>query len=189
MGGVLAFLISIGFGIACAAIAEGRGRSSVGWFLCGFFFSWIALIAVLVLPDEAARKSREARLRDENRRLRERVANNRAVADDRHRELTARIDVHDRALGVDTSERFELEAGEEPPPLPALEPTVLDEEIVGAPWYFVDDAESRGPVPFADLRRLWHENRISTDTLVWRTGMDDWSSVRGIDGLEAALRA
>mgnify|MGYP005672201433 CR=1 FL=1 len=186
MGAFIGFIISVGFGIACAGIAEGRGRSSVGWFFLGFFFSWMALVALAILPDETKVKARERNLREENRRLRERVAKDRMVADDRHRGLAARLDVHDRALGVDTSDRVEIEGAAEPPPLPAA--TLQREDLLRAVWYFVDDAESCGPIPFADLRRMWRENEISTDTLVWRTGMDDWSSVRRVDGLEAALR-
>ena len=38
-------------GIACAAIASGKARSAVGWFILGFMFPVVALILILVIGE------------------------------------------------------------------------------------------------------------------------------------------
>lgn len=43
-------IIWIGFALACAIVANNKGRSPVLWFLIGLCFSLIALIIILVLP-------------------------------------------------------------------------------------------------------------------------------------------
>ena len=43
-------LWSVFWGVVTAMVASGRGRSAVGWFVLGFFFTFIPLIVVLLLP-------------------------------------------------------------------------------------------------------------------------------------------
>jgi len=38
------------FGFFCALVARRRGRNPNNWFFLGFFFSVLALIAVVVIP-------------------------------------------------------------------------------------------------------------------------------------------
>lgn len=44
---VILWLIVAAF---CGAIASSKNRSFLGWFILGFFFSLLALIAVAVMP-------------------------------------------------------------------------------------------------------------------------------------------
>lgn len=54
-------------------------------------------------------------------------------------------------------------------------------------WFFLQSGEecARGPHNIAALRRLWEKGFVGNETLVWRTGMDDW---RPIDRLAALKR-
>lgn len=52
MGFLVGLLVCVGFGSACAAIADAKGRSQVGWFLIGFLFWLLGLILIIVLPSE-----------------------------------------------------------------------------------------------------------------------------------------
>ena len=90
------------FGAITAIIANNKGRSAVGWFFIGFFLGLFGLILVLVLPNLKQQSLRERRLRDENRRLRERVRKDRMVSDQRYRQVNRRIKAHDRVLEIDT---------------------------------------------------------------------------------------
>ena len=44
------------FGIFCSYIASQKNRNPIVWFFLGFFFSLIALIAIGVVPSQAAKK-------------------------------------------------------------------------------------------------------------------------------------
>lgn len=166
-GLIVQLVVMAVFGGICAAIANGRGRSPLGWFFVGMFLGCIGLVLVLVLPDL---KVQEARLRQQeqtNRRLREQLAKERQVADHRHSHLERRLGAHDQALGLDTSERTELlpeqAAGGAPPPLPT-----------GAQWFYARDKERLGPVSTETMRHLLQNRAIDGRTLVWREGMADW---------------
>jgi uncharacterized RDD family membrane protein YckC len=41
-------------------------------------------------------------------------------------------------------------------------------------WYYSENGERRGPVPDTALTELLQSGRLSTDTLVWREGWNDW---------------
>ena len=70
---VIHLLIRVVFGVACAAIAQNRGRSGVAWFFIGALFACIGLLVLLVIPNLKIEQERHDRLRRENRRLRERT--------------------------------------------------------------------------------------------------------------------
>lgn len=48
------FLLIGGFiaAILCGIIASFKGRNPLGWGICGFFFSIITLIVVLIVPSK-----------------------------------------------------------------------------------------------------------------------------------------
>ena len=52
-------------------------------------------------------------------------------------------------------------------------------------WYYLIDQAQHGPVTEADLRASLAENRIPTDTFVWREGMADWLPASQVPALSA----
>ena len=44
-------------------------------------------------------------------------------------------------------------------------------------WYYAIEGHSHGPVPEEKLAALAHEGLVSTDTLVWHPGLDEWEPV------------
>jgi uncharacterized membrane protein len=167
LGLLIQLVVMAVFGGICATIAIGRGRSGLGWFFIGFFAGCIGLILVLVLPDMKVEEARKRQQEMTNRRLREQLAKERQVSDQRHTHLERRLGAHDQALGLDTSERTELlpeqAAGAPPPPLPT-----------GAQWFYSRDKERLGPVSIETLRHLLQNRTIDGKTLVWREGLADW---------------
>ncbi|MCA8977448.1 MAG: DUF4339 domain-containing protein [Planctomycetes bacterium] len=174
------------FGIICALIASGRGRSGIGWFILGFFLTCIALIILLLIPDLNVENAKSQRQRAELRKLREQVKKERHVADERHTAQRERLDAHDRALGIDTSAADQrlVGAGMAPPPLPAA--TDSPSDLV---WFHADDGERHGPIADAELRQMLRYRRIEPDTLVWRQGMDEWQPANDLPELFGDLPA
>ena len=154
---------AIVFGAICAAVAHGRGRSWVAWFVLGFLFQCISLVILLVIPDLKVEESKHWQLSAETRRLREQLKKERQVADERHEAHNARLGAHDRALGMDTQQQAAL-----PPPLPA---------ITGATWFYAVGNERKGPVTRSELRDRWLDEEIPDTTLVWCEGMSDWRPI------------
>jgi hypothetical protein len=177
-------VVMLALGVACALIANTRGRSPVGWFFIGFLAGCIGLILVLVLPDLKVQEERERRLADENRRLRERLRKDRMVADERHGEISRRLGAHDVALGVDTGgapvAALPTDAPSAPAPSTASPPNPASAELRGSSWFWAHGTNRQGPVDFGALQGLWREGRLTTETLVWRKGMSQWSPVRDV---------
>jgi hypothetical protein len=174
-------VVALAFGGVSAAIAVGRGRSGVGWFFIGFFFSCIGLVLLLCLPDLKAQQEREDRQRQENRRLREQIAKERMVADARHQRVTQRLGAHDQALGVDTDAAAQIDDGPEPPPLVADQPATRSS---ATRWYYARDGQRQGPVSAETLRHLLETATVSSTTLVWRQGMPDWAPLADVADLD-----
>ncbi|HZW35038.1 MAG TPA: GYF domain-containing protein [Isosphaeraceae bacterium] len=42
-------------------------------------------------------------------------------------------------------------------------------------WYYARDGTRQGPVPLSELQRLAARGVIGSDTLVWKSGMEDWT--------------
>ncbi len=102
------------FGVICAAVASGRGRSGVAWFFVGFLFVCLGLVVLLALPDVKKEEERHKRQAQENRRLREQIKKERQVADGRHGGVERRLRAHDVALDLDTGGAASLEPGTAP---------------------------------------------------------------------------
>jgi hypothetical protein len=158
------------FGILCAVIASGRGRSPLAWFVLGLLFSCISLVLLLVLPDLKQQDAHDQRQRLETRRLREQLAKERQIADQRHNQTERRLGVHDQALGVDTSTPPALTGSTEPPRLPD-----------GPQWFYARGKERMGPVSAETIRHLLQAAAISGQTLLWREGMADWQAAERTD--------
>ena len=176
---LLQLVIMIVFGAICASIANGRGRSPVAWFLIGLVAPCIGLILVLVLPNLKVEQERQQRMRNENRRLREKIRKDRMVADQRHNATQERLGVHDEALGVDTSKA--VGAGALPPA-----PKHLDD---GTEWYYLKGKKRVGPFTLDQMRRLWADRRIGSETSVWAESMEDWAELSTVEKLRSALDA
>jgi hypothetical protein len=52
-------------------------------------------------------------------------------------------------------------------------------------WFYLENSETRGPIPRAELLRLFQSGKLGPDTLVWRQGMRDWQPARAL-GVNAA---
>jgi hypothetical protein len=162
--------IGLVFGIVCALVASSRGRSPIGWFFLGAFLSCIALVLLLVMPDLKQEEARTRRHQLENRRLREQLAKERQVADQRHHHVERRLGAHDQALGLDTTEPPQLTGGTPP-------------QLAAATWYYARGTERLGPVTVETIRHLVQAKAISGSTLVWCEGMKDWAPLSTIDDL------
>jgi uncharacterized RDD family membrane protein YckC len=55
-------------------------------------------------------------------------------------------------------------------------------------WWYAGKKNRVGPISLADLERLVHAGDVSTETLVWRPGMENWRRLDEIDELNQ-LRA
>lgn len=172
-GALIAIFFYVIWGVACAAIANSRGRNAAGWFFIGLFTTCIGLVLVLVLPDLKVQEAERRRQEQENRRLREALSKERQVADQRHGHIERRLSVHDQAIGVDTSATPALADAAAAPALPA--------SASGARWYYARGKERMGPVSEETVRHLLQAGAIRGDTLVWREGMADWTKAAGVD--------
>jgi hypothetical protein len=52
IGGIIGFLVWLIIMVWIYNIARRKGRHAVGWLILGFFFSFIALIVLLLLPSK-----------------------------------------------------------------------------------------------------------------------------------------
>ncbi len=164
-------------GIICALTADSRGRSAVASFFLGFLFHLFAIVLILVLPDLKVMRAREQQLRNENRRLKERVNKDRRIADERHGSSMARLQAHDHALGMNSHLSDSTDAaGVAPPPLPAGAASVA--RVEGFEWFYVRDGNPEGPFRFHEMREFWQCRDIKPATLVWCTGMPTWVPVK-----------
>ena len=108
----------------------------------------------------------------QNRRLREQLDKERAVADRRHQETQRRLGVHDAALGVDTGdpELLTHDGGA---------PAGGSVSGAGSEWHYADSGNQVGPVDEDRMAQLWNQGVINRQTRVWRDGMSDWEELGG----------
>lgn len=164
------------FGGVCATIASGRGRSVGGWFCIGFFLQCFGIILLLVLPDLNEQEQRHRRHSLETRRLREQLAKERQVADQRHQQVEQRLGAHDQALGIDTRQAPALANAAAPPALPG-----------GGTWFYARGTDRLGPVSAETIVHLLQAGAIHERTLLWREGMADWQPLGDLDAFRGDL--
>ncbi|MFG0290169.1 MAG: DUF4339 domain-containing protein [Rhodopirellula sp. JB044] len=80
------------------------------------------------------------------------------------------------------AENSSAEAVIDASPSPASAPP---EDTETGEWYVADDGKRQGPINEHDLGRWISERRIDAQTLVWRSGMQDWKPAHEV--LPAAL--
>lgn len=179
-------LINLVFGAITAAIANSKGRNVVGWFFLGFFFACIALIIILCisnLKEEAAKWSSNE---IEQRRLREQLRQEQLKNEALRQHTVARLDLHDEKLGIDTRSAA--------PGLSLGGPTLRISPLRAAPavpppgypaqnWYTNEDGEQQGPYTFALLNTRARQGTLSSETLVWAEGLEEWQPAGTIPNL------
>ncbi|MCU0724174.1 MAG: DUF4339 domain-containing protein [Planctomycetes bacterium] len=197
MGIAINVIIAVVGGVVCAAVAASKGRNAVGWFFFGFLLPLPGIIVVLVVANLKTERARFEHAAAERRRLREELRLER-MRNQQFRSLAQqRLDVHDRALGVDTR-HLAPSLGAAGDPVRELGPSVAaataDPPLAqtGAPpvapppaiWHYAThDGVQRGPVPFEDLCLAWQSAEIDGGSLVWRAGWKDWHRVADVPEL------
>ncbi len=102
MDSIPQILICCIFGAVCAVIANSKGRNSLGWFFCGFFFTIIGLIIIVAVSNLKAEQERAKAQSDLNRRLLELRRRDQQKIESLQRHALSRLQMHDEILGVDT---------------------------------------------------------------------------------------
>jgi len=189
------------FGVVASVIANSKGRSTVGWFFGGFFLGVVGVVIVAVLPNLKVQREKEARIERENRRLRERLRQEQVKSESFRRHTTARLDVHDEQLGLDTRSLDALpESGQ--PPLQLAGDSEADElsQLAAArdgtppppagsrDWYYERNGEVHGPLRESHLADLFATRQLAASTLVWTEDLGDWTEARAIGRLQPHLR-
>lgn len=177
-------IVNLICGTIAALVASHKGRNAVGWFLLGFFFGWIPIVIVAVIPNLKDEQARYERAQSERRRLREQLKMERMRAAKFEQLASERLDIHDRALGMDTSRGTppELGAGAV---AGAIEGPAAEDP---AKWYFAPDGrEAVGPLPLSEFAAAYREGRFGGNDLVWKSGWRDWRALADVDGLEDRL--
>jgi hypothetical protein len=176
-------IVSLICGAIAAVVASGKGRSPIGWFFLGFLLGLIGIVIVAVLPNLKEEERRRAHDAAERRRLREQLHQERLKTEALRRHATARLDVHDDALGLDTRSRG-LDAGLEPEALPATT-GAPPPPLPAAAWHYATAGKALGPVPEETLVERLRSGEIGPDALVWRPGMAEWLPASRVPALRS----
>ena len=180
------------FGAVCASIASSKGRHTTGWFFVGFFFDCIGIIIIACLSNLKEEQAKYRRMRDEQRRLREQLKQERMKSETFQHHVRTRLDRHDEELGVDTrqlgsaeEERLRLEAGADQSGQEA--PDSAGDGAAGpadAPanqeWFVKFGTRVSRPLSFARLKQLYQLGNIDDDTLARSGEWDEWRALRDI---------
>jgi hypothetical protein len=167
-------IVSLICGVVTAIVGNSKGRSPIGWFFVGFFLGIIGLIISFVVSDLNREREFRSHSNLERRRLREQLKQERMKNEAFRRHAGARLDRHDRALGVDTRA-----AGRELTAEPASAKPALPRPDSGRrrerEWFYEAGGEERGPVPESVVRDMLSRGALGLDTLVWTEGLQDWT--------------
>jgi hypothetical protein len=180
--------------VICGVIASSKGRSVIAWIVLGFLFGWIPIVIVACLPNLKQEKARREYLDREQRRLREQIRQERMKNEAFRQYSLGRIDSHDRALGVDTrtaQQSLPGGGGED-----ALQSLIAATEQGSAPpggntaeWYIAVNGQRHGPVGAAEIRQMLQRRDIGQDTLLWKSGMSEWTPLRRVPTFTSPGRA
>src|ERR1700733_2719716 len=64
--------------------------------------------------------------------------------------------------------------------------TACEDAMAEVQWYYARNNEQFGPVSANELRQLVDAGRLSPDDLLWREGMEAWSTAINLRGLFTA---
>lgn len=180
-------IIYLVFGGICAALADSKGRSAVGWFFIGVFFSCFALIILLVLPNLKEQKAKEDRLEEENRRIREQVRQEQLRLESFRQQTNTRLERHDQVLQINTNPNMQSPIGlgnvaGSPPALP--NGSQDDQRPI---WFYVKGSNRCGPLSIGAVRALLAGGEVNAESLFWRTGMPEWTAGRNVPEIRSLL--
>lgn len=176
---VLPLIFGIIGATVCAMVAGNKGRNPLGWGVLGFFFPLIGIIIVCVISNLNDERAKELAIENENRRLREQLRQERIKLESLREHTSARLDAHDRQLGVDTRTMGALGPGEssEDLPLAALEAGAQDNPEI---WYYDSGSGTVGPLSAKEMHRRLAMRTISPDTVVWAEHLRGWTPMRDV---------
>jgi hypothetical protein len=177
-------IVNLIFGIICALVASSKGRSPIAWFALGFFFP---IIAIIVLCCIANLKEEELRRRNDyerTHRIREQLRQEQIKNEAFQRHAGARMDVHDRALGMNTR-NAEAVAGAAAggPAIAAATASVPPPILRDEAWYYALGNEQLGPIDGYALREMFAKGNLARTTLVWTAGMREWRRAQDVPEL------
>ena len=199
-------------GVIAAAIASAKGRNVVGWFFGGFFLGLIGIVIVACLSNKKEEEKYRQQVAQENRRLREKLDQERLRSEAFRQHVAGRLDSHDAQLGVDTRSlqaalpgpgQFEqpkfplpdelesLFVNDTPPAAPAAAsaPPAPNSKPSGRQWYFERNGESHGPVLEPELLGMFDDGRLDGATLVWTEALSEWVAAKRVKLLKPHIRS
>ena len=197
---VVELIVMLIFGVAVAAVANSKGRNTVGWFFLGFLFALFALIIVLCLSNLKEDEARWDAQAVEQRRMRERLRQEQMKNEALRQHTVARLDQHDEMLEINTrnsSPGLNLPPASQggmpaipvrattPPAVPTAVPPVASPPA-GFPatnWYISEGNQRQGPYSYEMLHSRARQGALPEKTLVWVEGMDGWREADLVPGL------
>jgi hypothetical protein len=176
---VIAFIC----GTIAAAIAGSKGRNIIGWFFVGFLTSLIGVIIAAVMSNLNEERRHRNHAASERRRLQEQLRQEKMKNESFRQHSAARLDLHDRVLGVDSRAQAGLAGGAQTPLLEAapIPPPRPDE----TPWFYESGGTTQGPVSRSTLLQLARQGTIASSTLVWAQGME-WTAFSAVPELRSS---
>jgi uncharacterized membrane protein YeaQ/YmgE (transglycosylase-associated protein family) len=178
-------------GIITAAIASSKGRSVVGWFFVGFLLGLIGVIISLCMSNLKQQKAKEAFAAQERHRLREQLRQERLKNEAFRQYSTARLDAHDKHLGIETHTAESLPHSPVRQALPSQGNEALDALLsqtrsptpvpaAQTNWFYDRNGQPVGPMPESEIHRMIQSGGIQKHTLVWTEGYDDWVAAKDV---------
>lgn len=176
------WVIAIVFGVVCALIGNSKGRNPVAWFLLGFFFGLIALIAVLICTNKKEMREKEEQMRMEQRRLQEQLRQERLKNEMFRKHTQARLDAHDNILQIDSRNTQaqletsdddifpEISSPQDNPVEPWPEQIQPSEEV----WYYMSGNNTAGPFSLVQINDFLQEGKMDPHTMIWTQTYDKW---------------
>jgi hypothetical protein len=164
---MIGIVISVICGIVACLVASNKGRNAVGWFFVGFLLGIIGLIISLCMSDLKKQKAKEQQVMIQNRRLKEQMRQERLRTEALRNYTTQRLDAHDEALDMDTSQAGSiLPAPGLTPALPEAVSSASDASPLDSLQQMASSGNSAEPVPIPaghspyipkpDMNRMWH---------------------------------
>jgi hypothetical protein len=172
----MGLIILLIFGAICAAIASGKGRSVVGWFLLGFFFPIIALIVICCVSDLNEEQRYRTGQDRENRMLREKLLQEQMKLESLTKHAAHRLDEHDRLLQANTRDSAPPLMGSSQQPnirqITNIDDDLADESV----WYYAVNDKHCGPLTRKVMIQLIDVGSIQRDTMVWNERWAEWTT-------------